>query len=349
MGGGSDASSARYIYAKLNRKVTSLVFPDIDYCILPFNFDEGQRGEPKYFVPIIPTVICESAELPAHGWKLKLWARNIFKVIENVRRLIRIDDAASLLKMPPAKYEGSPYEWKGEIKTIRGDPFSFGRYSLDETNNKLVITELPLRVWTNPYVNALKKKVNRDDNKIIESVHDDSDDIGVKIDIKLKPGALALLRELGDSYFADGIEEYFQLRDRMDSHINLYGMDSEVIMFDSYESVMYHWFPVRREYYGKRIVRLRTLYELEIKMYENIIKYVDNSIKMNMPKRKEAEMIELLASEGYDKIFRARINNPGFMPTEDLEHAVLYGPDANFNYLLDLSDRKKSEESLQDY
>lgn len=348
--GGNDAGSPRYIFAKLNRKLTSLLFPDVDYHILPFNFDEGSRSEPKYFMPIIPLAVCESAELPAHGWKLKTWARDVFKVIDNVRRLIRIDDKADLLRLPVCVYKGAPYEWRGEIKTIRGDPFSFGKYTLDEAKNKLRITELPLRVWTTPYVNMLKKKAANEANEIILDVHPNkSDDISVDIEVTLKPGALTYLAECGDSFFTDGIEEFFQLRDRMDSHINLMGMSGEVIMFESYEAVIHHWFPVRKEFYAKRIERKRVLIELEIRMYENIIRYVENSVNMKLSKRKYAEMNQILADLKYDKIYRARINSPGFTPTEDLMRIVLESESANYDYLLDLSDRNKSEEALDKY
>jgi DNA gyrase/topoisomerase IV subunit B len=347
--GGADASPPRYIHTTLNKRLTNLLFPDIDYWILPFNFDEGKRSEPKYFVPIIPMAVIESTELPAHGWKLKTWGRDVFKVIENVRRMIRNGDDTPLLKMPPTTYKGSEYEWKGELKTIRGEPFSFGKYRLEETQNLIVITELPLRVWTTRYVKKLKKMMMHPNNNVIASIHDSSNNTRVNIEVKLKPDALALIADCGDSYFTDSIEEYFMLRDRMDSHINLMGVQNEVIMFQTYEEVMYHWFPVRKEYYGKRIDRQRALLRLNIRYLENMIRFVENCIGMNLPKRKYVEMQQILSDAKYDKIYVARIKNPKFTPTEELEQVVLASPKANYDYLLDLSDRKKSEESLTGY
>ncbi|SIP86043.1 DNA topoisomerase II [Pacmanvirus A23] len=347
--GGKDAAQPRYIYAKLNKRIINLIYPDIDYWILPFNFDEGKRGEPKYFVPIIPTVITESAELPSHGWKLKIWARDIFKVIENVRRLIRLDDNATLLKMPPCSYKGTQFEWSGSFKTIRGDLHSFGKYEYNEENNSIKITELPLRIWTNSYITAIKKKLASDES-IIAKIDDDSNDIKININIKLKPDAKEKLDNMGDSYFTDGVEEYFQLRDRMDSHVNLIGVNDDVIMFgDKYEEVLYHWFPVRKEFYTKRINRQRILLNLRIKYYQNVIKFIENCMEMNLPKRKYKEMIQILDDDGgYDKINTTRLNQPKFTPNEDLENIILRGDGADYDYLLDLSDRKKSEESLNE-
>lgn len=349
LGGGNDAASARYIHAKLNKNIVNLIFPEIDYWILPFNFDEGKRSEPKYFVPIIPMAILESTELPAHGWKLKTWGRDVFKVIENVRRMIKLGDEVPLMRLPPTVYRGAPYEWTGEIKTIRGEPYSFGRYSLDQTKNILTITELPLRVWNNPYINMLRKKMNRPDEKIIAGINDLSDDLKVNIEIKLKPGAISLLDAGGDMVWADGVEEYFQLRDRMDSHINLMGVNSEVIMFSSYESVMHHWFPVRKEYYGKRIMRHRKLLVLTVRMLENVIRYIEESTRLNLSKRKKAEMERVLTEENFDKLHVGKLNNPKFTPIEQIEEVVLRDTKANYDYLLGLSDLKKSEESLAEF
>lgn len=349
LGGGNDAASPRYIWTKLNKNIVNLIFPEVDYWLLPFNFDEGKRSEPKYFMPILPMAILESTELPAHGWKLKTWGRDVFKVIENIRRMIKLGDDVPLMRLPPTVYRGAPYEWTGEIKTIRGDPYSFGKYSLDQTKNILTITELPLRVWNMPYINMLRKKMNRPEEKIIANINDLSDDLKVNIEIKLKPGAIQLLDAGGDMIWADGVEEYFQLRDRMDSHINLMGINSEVIMFSDYESVMYHWFPVRKEYYGKRIARQRAILVLTVRRLENVVRYIEESTRLNLSKRKKVEMERVLTEENFDKMHLGKLTNPKFTPVEQLEEVILRGAKANYDYLLGLSDLKKSEESLANF
>jgi DNA topoisomerase-2 len=352
LGGGDDAAAPRYIYAKLNKQITAILYPPIDYWTLPFNFDEGKRGEPKYFVPIVPTVLLESKELPAHGWKLKLWARDVFKVIENVRRMIRLGDTVSLLPMPPTRYAGAPYEWTGTFKTIRGEPWSFGRYTYNAAKNTINITELPLRVWNEQYINMLKKKARSENEKIISSVAgivDASDDIKINISIKLKPGAKDILDSMNDSVWADGVEEYFQLRCRMDSHINLMGRNGEVIMYKNYEDVMYNWFAVRKEFYAKRIDRQRALIILNIRRLENIIRYIGECDGYNLARKKKAVMESILTGANYDKLCISKLNNPKFTPTAEFDNVILRGPKANYDYLLGLSDLQKTEEVLDEF
>jgi DNA topoisomerase II len=348
IGGGQDAASPRYIKARLNKPIVDLIFPGVDYGILPFNFDEGVRSEPKYFVPIIPMAVLESTELPAHGWKLKLWARDVFKVIDNVKRMIKIGDDVSLMNCGPTKYAGAPYAWTGQFRFIRGQQYSFGTYRYEAKTNMIIITELPLRVWNNNYMSMLKKKAKSNDN-IIQDIADESGDIVINIKVRLRPGAFEVLQTLNDGLWSDGVEEYFQLRNRMDSHINLMNKDGGVSSFEDYESVIKEWFPVRKEYYQKRINRTVLLYELGALRLENIIRYIEETQAMNLPKKSEATMVKILGDRKYDRLHVAKISDPKFTPTEKIKEIIMYGPKADYSYLLGLSDIKKSAESLARY
>ena len=337
-GGGSDASPPRYIYTKLNNRLTSLLFPNVDYDILPFK-DDVDSCEPKYFVPIIPMAVIESTMLPAHGWQLKTWGRDVFKLIANVKRLIRLGDDAEMLAMPPCTYKGAPYEWHGEIKTIRGEPYSFGKYTIE--GRLLVIVELPLRVWTTTYVLMLKKWLTTE-GSLLESVDDFSDDRRVCINVMLKQGALEIITLRADSYFADGIEEYFQLRDHMNSQLNMMNMDGGVSEFKTYDEIVRVWFPIRREYYRKRVERSLIMLRLRVRFWQNIIRYTREAKMVGL---KKIVMIERASAEGYDKFYNARLTNPGFTPTDELESVIL-GPDADYGYLFSLSDDSKSDEEI---
>lgn len=354
--GGKNAAKPRYIWTKLNKRAMDIIYPEPDYWMLEFTFDEGERGAPKYYLPIIPTSILESTELPGHGWKIKTWGRDALKVIENVRRLIRIDDAAKLLVMP-----AYTHGWKGKIQTIRGEPYSFGIYEHDEKNNSIKITELPLRVWTIDYVAKLRKKITETkigadgkkvvtEGRVIQSIVDASDDRAVKIEVKLKPGAMEWLQAngWGDSAFTDPVEEYFMLRDHMDSNLNMIGSRGEVIEFKSYEDILTYWFPFRKMMYIKRVDRQAIILKLKIMYYANLVRYINECIELRIVKMKVKDMEHKLATidPPYDRIHRGKIMNPKFTPTEKLEELALHGPKANYDYLLDLTDREKSEESL---
>lgn len=366
--GGDDASPPRYIFARNNARLNSLLYPAADYHILEFNFDEGVRSEPKYFVPIIPTVICESTEVPAHGWKIKTWARDVFTVMDNVQRQIRLGVDCPLLPMRPAKYDPAPYNWTGEFRDIRGKLHSIGRAEVisitrgvttihmgsapgakwigtydPATSYYLRITELPLREWTVPYIAKLKKKIGAGiiaDTDIIDS----SNDRRISISVQLSPGAIDALTAHADSAYASGIEEYFGLRDHMDDHLNFMGPDGAVVSLDSYADAMRIWFPVRMRYYGMRVDRELLLLKLKLQKLENIERYSrDDELKLQTKKIKQ--MIEILEAKQYVRINAKVLSSPEFRPTSELTDAIL-GATATYDYLLDLSDRAKSEESI---
>lgn len=349
--GGNDASQPRYIFAKENRNLNRALYPPADYQLLEFNFDEGVRGEPKYFVPIIPVAICESTEIPAHGWKIKTWARDVFVVIDNVLRMIEFGTDKGLFQMPVAKYEPAPYAWKGAVRYIRGHPHAMGVYKwINETT--LHITELPLRDWTVPYLEMLKKKAQSEDGLKIFAGGDPftcaNTDWDVSIKIAIAPGGRDYLEQFEDYPYCDGVEEFFCLRANMDDHLNFMGIGNQVRSVSSYEDVLIEWFPVRAEHYRLRIDRELTLMRLQTTRLRNIIRYIrDDTLKL--PTRKIAVMVEMLTKADYDRVDIRRLSSPDFMPTGELTETILRGAGSGYDYLLDLSDKAKSEERLQEY
>jgi DNA topoisomerase-2 len=353
-GGPADAGAARYIMASLNR-IVKLIFPRDDYWNLPFNFDEGTRAEPKYYVPIIPLAILESTELPSHGWKLKIWARDVFKVIDAVRFLINTSDKQPLKSLPPATYKGTPYEWKGSIVSMYGKPYSVGKYIV-ESDTSVLITELPLRVWTSKYVKQIIDKVAKDDSiGVPGSVVDYSDDINIRIRVGIKPGGLNILDEEYADIYSDGLQVYLHLRDHMDTHLNLISSDGSVKSYKTYEDVLYDWFMIRKEYYAKRLDRNRVILQLKIIRIENIIRYVEENIKMSHL----AEDIQnsTLRDRNYNRLAHSLIDNPGFIPVGELYTTIVDGSgdsphttsQCTYDYLLNLTDRKKSSENAAKY
>ena len=58
--GGKDAASARYIYTRLDPMARAL-FHEADDALLDYLNEEGQVIEPKWYVPLIPTVLVNGA------------------------------------------------------------------------------------------------------------------------------------------------------------------------------------------------------------------------------------------------------------------------------------------------
>jgi DNA topoisomerase II len=345
-GGGKDAAQPRYLNCKLNKKLTDLLFSRLDYPNLEFNFENDKRLEPRYFVPILPLVILESSKLPSHGWRLKTWARDVFTTIRYVKYLIMMNGIRPPSSLSLCTYKGSTYEWRGVVRPIRGDPYTFGLYSYNSTTNIVVITELPLGVWTTKYLTYLQSLAVKYPTVIIKVVNN-SDDTNINIRIQLRQGAVETIEQYDDSPYADGFEEFFKLRANLKSYMNLMYLDKTVKSYNTYEDVVEDWFPVRKRYYALRIERQEVLLQIDITYYKNIIRYVEEKIQLGG--KKYSEMNSILTNCNYCKIAYSRLSANEFTHTGELHDALFNSPEANYDYLLNLSDRLKSEEKLTEY
>ena len=65
--GGKDHASPRYIFTRL-AQLARVVFPECDDALLNYNDEDGQKIEPKYYMPVIPTVLINGAEGIGTGW-----------------------------------------------------------------------------------------------------------------------------------------------------------------------------------------------------------------------------------------------------------------------------------------
>lgn len=339
--GPEGAANPRYIKIELIETYL-LLYPEADYPLLEFNFEEGRRYEPKYFVPIIPMAITDNLCQPAHGWKIEIFSRDVFKIIEAVRLLIHTGNENLALPALPLATQGHT----GELRNWAGKQYSCGRYEF-KGSTKLIVKELPYTVWTNNYIKFLEERQSKD-NRIIApgKIKDKSTDTAIHIVVPLVPGARQLLEEYGINAF-DGVEEYFGLRLSLQPHINLVGDSKQVIEFATYEKVINYWFPFRRDLYNKRIDRELEILAIKVIYYENVIRYIENSIENNMPRKSRVEQVKYLRENDYVAINKTLLFSPGFTPTDQLRESII--ANGNYKYLTSLSDDDKSSEAYDDF
>ena len=159
--GGKDAASARYIFTKLEAITRTIFHPDDDQ-LLDYLKDDGNSIEPRYYVPVIPMLLVNGADGIGSGWSSNVPNFNPRDIITNIRRMIIGEDVVPMVPY----YHG----FTGEIK-----PTGAGKYSVqgrierldDET---LLISELPVKKWTQDYKEMLEKMITGDDKKPAEII-----------------------------------------------------------------------------------------------------------------------------------------------------------------------------------
>ncbi len=155
LAGGKDSASARYIFTALS-PLARKIFHEHDDPILNYLFEDNQKIEPSWYMPIIPTVLINGAEGIGTGWSTKVPNYDTMEVISNLRRML---DGVDPRPMLPS-YRG----YKGKIVELGENRYVlFGEVAvLDE--QAVEITELPARVWTQAYKeNVLEPMLNGTD------------------------------------------------------------------------------------------------------------------------------------------------------------------------------------------
>ena len=144
--GGKDCASSRYIFTELN-KVTRHIFNQNDSPLMDYIFEEGQKIEPKWYLPIIPMILVNGCEGIGTGWRSQLPCFNPHEIIQSLKSKLK---GKGFLNIEPW-YKG----FQGEIKENpqnKGVYIVTGKYHWDENDpKKVIITEIPIKKWTEDY------------------------------------------------------------------------------------------------------------------------------------------------------------------------------------------------------
>jgi DNA topoisomerase-2 len=323
--GGGDHGSPRYICTRFNKNIANAIFPPSDDPTLEYVYEDGIQCEPRYYVPIVPMAILESYSVPATGWKSDIFARDFDSVVFNIRALIN----DTTLKEMPISTRG----FKGEFRKVGKRLYCVGDYYHHTPSGKVVITELPMFVWTDKFVEGLEKK------SYINSVKDNSSSTDVNIEIQFVPGGIAEIKKKFGNVCFDSFEEYLGLYSIFHDFLNMMGKNGSVMEFKTYEEILLCWFEERKSQYAKRIKREVEILKMRIAYYGNIVRFVSNYKRLKLPEMDDDEAEKLLVSEKYKKFNKSVVESPGFLPAEELMTRAMKSKNCTFNYLLDITTR----------
>ncbi|KAH8741791.1 hypothetical protein FG386_001365 [Cryptosporidium ryanae] len=192
----------------------------------------------------------------------------------------------------------------------------------DET---LVITELPVRKWTQDYKEWLESTLippsNADageiDNYWIIDYRDNSSHESVNIKLRLRPEKLLQVEN-------EGIEKVFRLKSTLStSNMTLFDHNSRIVRYETELDILKEFIPIRLELYNKRKKYLLSKLNYDKYVLEQKILFlklvIDDKIKLSN-KNKEALVIELKKNDvksineiknatKWDDFYKDNINN----------------------------------------
>lgn len=321
--GGGDSGAPRYIFAKLNKRLTEAMFPHVDEFLLKYNYDDGERCEPMYYTPVLPTILLESFSIPATGWATRLWARNYVQVISNVRLAIAGKEIQHMDMWLPHN-TSTVIENGSSIHMI-------GKVQIDNKDvNKIYIKEMPPGVWDKLW------KAKKIDDPLIESIANNSSDRDIDIEVIMKKGYADVIESKYGTPEMDYLTHYLGIYIKDATIYNCLGMDNRILELTSYMDMFHMWFDERKKLYVLRIDRRTIVLNWLIIMYENMIKYSDHYAEYKLSGKKRLSADSILREAKYIELNKTHIEESSYGKTADLNDYIL--KDKSYSYLLSLSD-----------
>lgn len=237
----------------------------------------------------------------------------------------------------------NPHGTEGEIFHHRGKLYQRGLYTLrtlpDDPEGArggvITVTDLPLRVWPAKFAAKLLESGGKPTARAAYFAgppEDLSGDDKVRINLKLAPGALALIRaKHGNSVF-DPVEDMLKLHTTLSTNINVIrpvaGGGGGVISLggDYHQLVLFH-LRQRKRYYRLRYERRRTQLGLLARVEREILRYIDcchtSAIDSVASLADEKEAARMLAAAKFPRVCLTLLRAPRYATIAELQAAVV--------------------------
>jgi DNA topoisomerase-2 len=321
--GGKDHVDPRYGSIKYNRDFKRALYKQDDDCVLMYQYEENEKIDPLFQLPVVPIVLFRNYSTTAHGWKIQIWARDVRTTINALIKLINGQEVNYELPMN-MKNINSPIisVMDGDIKKV----YSRSKFIVD--GNIIRISELPLGIWNMQHKATIleKAKTNPIMKEIFEDYVDKSEVDGdcLNIRIELKEGWEAKIPKKENPIFSD-IELFFRLRFRLCDALNLISPDGSVIEFRNYIDILKYWYEERKKFYIIRITRQIEIMKNKILVQDNICRYLQNK-KWGLSKEETKKLFESLELV---KINLKLIQPDYFVETQYIQKFLLVSKDQN--------------------
>ncbi|MBN3313791.1 TOP2A topoisomerase, partial [Atractosteus spatula] len=328
--GGKDAASPRYIFTMLS-PLARLLFPPVDDNLLKNNYDDNQRVEPEWYIPIIPVVLLNGADGIGTGWASRIPNFDVREVVNNIRRLLDGDEPLPML--PNYK------NFKGTIEELLPNQYVInGEVSIIDSTT-VEISELPVKTWTQAYKeNVLEPMLNGTEKvpALITDYKEYHTDTTVRFVIKMTEEKLAEAE-------AAGLHKVFKLQTTLTCNsMVLFDHTGSLKKYDFVQDILKDFYELRLKYYTLRKDWLLGMLGAESAKLSNQARFILEKIegKLVIENKPKKELIRMLQEMGYDsdpvKAWKEAQEKSEEEDTEEEETSEeqLSGPD--YNYLLSM-------------
>ena len=279
-----EAGAPRYISTKLTKNFR-LLYKDFE--LLENQVEEGNVIEPKFFLPIIPTVLLNGSSGIAVGFATNILNRNPLDLID---ACVKVLDGKRVGKLLPwLKDYNGPIEQVGTSNQY----IMRGQYQITNTTT-VTVSELPPSVTFQKYeahLNSLQ------DRGIIASYEDNSAN-GINYIIKFARATLTTLIE------KDKLDQTLKMIETETENLTCLDERGKLLIFENIPQIVEYFTNFRLSFYSKRKAFLINKYNEELTYLSNRARFIkliiDGKLKVNNVPRKE--IILYLETNNFDQV-----------------------------------------------
>lgn len=236
-------AASRYIFAKLSQQAKQLFRP-VDDSIIEWLDDDGQKIEPKFYLPVLPLVLINGAEGMGTGFSTYIMG---YKPDDLKKRTLEILNGSKKKTPLTPWYRG----FNGTIsKNLEGQTVTTGKLEVVNTTT-IKITELPIGMFTMKYRDHLNAMEDKD---LIKSYDDNSNEQKIEFLVKVT-------REFSAKSEEELIKA-FKLQNRNSETITVWDENGKIRRFDTAEDLL-EWFVSYRltRYEDRRLYMIQSATE----------------------------------------------------------------------------------------
>uniref|UniRef100_A0AAQ4QTZ6 DNA topoisomerase 2 n=1 Tax=Gasterosteus aculeatus aculeatus TaxID=481459 RepID=A0AAQ4QTZ6_GASAC len=345
--GGKDAASPRYIFTMLS-PLAKLLFPSGDSNLLKFLYDDNQKVEPEWYIPIIPMVLVNGAEGIGTGWACKIPNYDPREIVNNINRLLNHQDPLPMLP----RYKN----FKGVIHELGQNQYLVSGEVLVIDRNTIEITELPVRTWTQAYKESVLEPMLQGNDKTPALIYDYKEyhtDTTVKFVVRLSEEKLAQAE-------AVGLHKVFKLQSSLTCNsMVLFDHMGCLKRYDSVQDILREFYELRLTYYKLRKDWLLGSLGSEAAKLSNQARFVLEKIegKISIENKTKRELIRMLVQKGFesDPVIawsksQEKAQEEDYRDGNESDGSVDSGSSSgpNFNYILNMPLWCLSKEKVDD-
>ncbi|KAI9171228.1 DNA topoisomerase 2 [Paramyrothecium foliicola] len=339
LAGGSDAASARYISTRLS-PFARKIFSPLDEPNLKQQWDDGNRIEPEVYAPVIPMILVNGADGIGTGWSTSIPNYHPMEIVKNLkRRMGRHEDGDS---------EEIPFEtmtpwfrgWKGNAEPAGPERYKFNgvAYQNDQAANEIVITELPIRHWTDDFKAKLEKVISGTEGPSwIKDYKEFNDHRTVHFEIQVDEKHMGKILE-------EGILERFKLTKQVATS-NLVAFDTQgrIRKYEKVEDILEEYYHYRFGMYTERKKYWLGVYHADYRKLKNQARFIQEIIdgELVVSKKKKDVLVRELRDRKYEAFPRKKDSKKAATEEEmnqsgDEDDDVQEGGAGDFDYLLSM-------------